>query len=58
MRFYNCSMFCCALIYVHSSFAVILMGKRESLLRCFVESCVALPRGVLSFSEVCDCDIS
>ena len=25
----NCSMFCCALIYVHSSFAVILMGNRE-----------------------------
>ena len=25
----NCSMFCCALLYVHSSFAVILMGKGE-----------------------------
>ena len=25
----NCSLFCCALLYVHSSFAVILMGKRE-----------------------------
>ena len=25
----NCSMFCCTLIYVHSSFAIILMGKRE-----------------------------
>ena len=24
-----CSMFCCTLIYVHSSFAIILMGKRE-----------------------------
>ena len=24
----NCSMFCCALLYVHSSF-VIIMGKRE-----------------------------
>ena len=24
-----CAMFCCALIYVHSSFAIILMGKRE-----------------------------
>ena len=22
-------MFCCALLYVHSSFAIILMGKRE-----------------------------
>ena len=25
----NCSMFCCALLYVHSSIAIILMGKRE-----------------------------
>ena len=25
----NCSMFCCALLYVHSSFATILKGKRE-----------------------------
>ena len=25
----NCSMFCCALLYVHSSMAIILMGKRE-----------------------------
>ena len=25
----NCSMFCCTLIYVHSSFAIILVGKRE-----------------------------
>ena len=25
----NCSMFCCLLLYVHSSFAIILMGKRQ-----------------------------
>ena len=25
----NCSMFCCTLLYVHSSIIVILMGKRE-----------------------------
>ena len=25
----NCSMFCCTLLYVHSSFAIILMGMRE-----------------------------
>ena len=24
-----CSMFCCMLLYVHSIFAIILMGKRE-----------------------------
>ena len=27
--FCNCSMFCCILLYVHSSIAIILMGKRE-----------------------------
>ena len=25
----NCSMFCCTLLYVHSSIAIILYGKRE-----------------------------
>ena len=25
----NCSVFCCMLLYVHSSIAIILMGKRE-----------------------------
>ena len=25
----NCSMFCCTLLYVHSSFAIILMGNIE-----------------------------
>ena len=25
----NCSMFCCTLLYVHSSIAIILVGKRE-----------------------------
>ena len=29
MGFCNCSMFCCALLCVHSSFATISMGKRE-----------------------------
>ena len=29
MRFCNCSMFFCTLLYVHSSFAIIFMGKRE-----------------------------
>ena len=26
---YNCSMFCCTLLYFHSSILIILMGKRE-----------------------------
>ena len=25
----NCSMYCCTLLYAHSSIAIILMGKRE-----------------------------
>ena len=29
MGVYNCSMFCCTLLNVHSSIAIILMGKRE-----------------------------
>ena len=27
--FCNCSIFCCALLYFHSSFAITFMGKRE-----------------------------
>ena len=30
----NCSMFCCTLLYVHSSIAIILMGK--SCLLCLI----------------------
>ena len=29
MQFCNSSMFCYALLYVHSGFAIILMGRRE-----------------------------
>ena len=29
VRVYNCSMCSCTLLYVHSSFAITLMGKRE-----------------------------
>ena len=35
-RFSNCSMFCYGLLCVHSSFAIILMGKRENWLLCLV----------------------
>ena len=34
--FFNCSMFCCALFCVHSSFASILMGKRELVVQLCV----------------------
>ena len=54
----NCSMFCCTLFYVHSSIAIILMGKRElvALLNlsswCLVmveRLFLAVPRGCLQF---------
>ena len=57
-------MFCCTLLYVHSSFAIILMGKRElvALLSlsfwCLVMVWLALPSSALGLSVVCDCGIS
>ena len=54
----NCSMFCCTLLYVHSSNAIILNGKREliALLKssswCLVmveRLFLAVPRGCLQF---------
>ena len=55
-------MFCCTLLCVPSSFAIILIGKRELVaLLVFLVSrdcCVALPRGVMGLSAVCDCDVS
>ena len=57
-------MFCYALLYIHYSFAIILMGKRERA-GCFAkyvflmsgDCCVALPRGVMGLSAFCDCGI-
>ena len=56
-------MFCCMLLYVHSSIAIILMGKRElvALLNLSFWRLVMverLPRGATGLSAVCDCDIS
>ena len=54
----NCSMFCCSLLYVHSSIAIILMGKRELIALLNLSSwCLvlverlflAVPRGCLQF---------
>ena len=54
----NCSMFCCTLLYVHFSIAIILMGKREliALLNlsswCLVmveQLFLTVPRGCLQF---------
>ena len=41
--FCNCFMFCCALLYVLSSFAIILMGKRELVaLLCLSPWCLVI----------------
>ena len=56
-------MFCCTLLYVHSSFAIILTGKRGLVVLLKSSWCLvmvgrlflAVPRGL---SAVCDCGIS
>ena len=63
VEFCNCSMFCCALLYVHSSIAIILMEKGQlvAFLCVFLVSrdcCVALPHDATGLSTVCDCGIS
>ena len=41
--FCNCSMFCCGLLLVHSSFAIISMGKRELIaLLCLPSWCLVI----------------
>ena len=54
----NCSKFCCTFLYVHSSIAIILMGKRELIALLNLSSwCLvmverlflAVPRGCLQF---------
>ena len=54
----NCSMFCCRLLYVHFSIAIILMGKRELIALLNLSSwCLVMverlfltvPRGCLQF---------
>ena len=57
----NCSMFCCTLLYVNSSIAIILMGKRELVALLNLSSwCLVIverlflpvPRGCLRFVTV------
>ena len=60
MGFCNCSLFCFALLCVHSSF------DREERTGCFAlflflvsrYGGVALPRGAMGLPVVCDCGIS
>ena len=56
--FCNCSMFCCALLCVISSFATIF-GKIAGCFAFYVflvshDCCVTLPRGAAGLSAVCD----
>ena len=58
----GCYMFCCALLCVHSSFAIILIGKRASCFALFVflvsrDCCVTLSQGTMGLSAACDCGI-
>ena len=54
----NCSMFCCALLCVHSSFAIISMGKSLFIFLVSSDCCVALPHNATGLSAVCDCGFS
>ena len=55
----NCSTFCCALLCVHSSFATVLMGKRELVtllffvFLVFCDCCVDLPHSAMGSFAVC-----
>ena len=52
---FNFSMFCCTLLYVHSSIAIILMGKRElvALLYLFSWCLVLVERLFLAVPQGC-----
>ena len=55
----NCSMFCCTLLYVHSSIAIILMGKRELVALLFLSSwCLVMVERPMGLSAGCDFGIS
>ena len=54
----NCSMFCCTVLYVHSSITITLMGKRELVALLYLSSwCLVMverlfltvPRGCMRF---------
>ena len=56
----NCFMFCCTLLYVHSSIAIILMGKRELVVLLNLSSwCLVMVEWLfLAVSAVGDCGIT
>ena len=54
-------MFCCALLSVHSSFAIIDGEERAGCFALIVflvsrKCCVSLPHDVMGLPAVCDCD--
>ena len=51
----NCSMFCCTLLYVHSSFAFILMGKRKLVALLSLSSWCLVMVVWLFFAVPCVC---
>ena len=54
-------MFCCSLLYVHSSIAIILMGKTELIALLNLSSwCLVMVEQhfLAGLSAVCDCGIS
>ena len=62
---YQCwSLFWYALLYVLSSFAIILKSKKELVafivfcMSCYYKCQEALPHGAMSLSALCDCGIS
>ena len=60
------SLFCYALLCIHSSFAIILKRKRKPValffialqMSCYCKCSVALPHSAVGWSAVCDCGIS
>ena len=58
----NCSVFCCTLLDVRSSIAIILIGKRELVALLGLSSCCLVMVGrlflAMESSAVCDCGIS
>ena len=52
----NCSMFSCTLLYVHSSIAIILMGKRELIALLNLSSwCLVMVERLLDLHRFCAC---
>ena len=55
------SLFCYALLCVHSSFAIIMKRKRKLAalhMYCYCKCSVGLPHGAVGWFAVCDCCIS